>query len=103
MEMMVSWQERLRRIISDPSHLALALLIGALVGSTIVAFLAFTDWMHALLFGNAMPVWMRPLTPAVAALIAGYLLLDRKSTRLNSSHLGISYAVFCLKKTNQAA
>src|SRR5436853_7609150 len=27
-----------------------------------------------------------------------YLWLDRKSTRLNSSHLGISYAVFCLKK-----
>src|SRR5205814_10488291 len=25
------------------------------------------------------------------------LMLDRKSTRLNSSHLGISYAVFCLK------
>src|ERR1035441_6418169 len=24
--------------------------------------------------------------------------VDRKSTRLNSSHLGISYAVFCLKK-----
>src|ERR1039458_3524862 len=31
--------------------------------------------------------------------------LDRKSTRLNSSHLGISYAVFCLKKKefNKAA
>src|SRR5262245_63101910 len=28
-------------------------------------------------------------------------LLDRKSTRLNSSHLGISYAVFCLKKKKQ--
>src|SRR5437899_4414088 len=27
---------------------------------------------------------------------------DRKSTRLNSSHLGISYAVFCLKKKNTA-
>src|ERR1039458_5838711 len=27
---------------------------------------------------------------------------DRKSTRLNSSHLGISYAVFCLKKTPSA-
>src|ERR1039458_4537021 len=26
------------------------------------------------------------------------LRIDRKSTRLNSSHLGISYAVFCLKK-----
>src|SRR5256885_9626475 len=28
-------------------------------------------------------------------------LPDRKSTRLNSSHLVISYAVFCLKKKNQ--
>src|SRR5436853_28370 len=28
---------------------------------------------------------------------------DRKSTRLNSSHLGISYAVFCLKKKNRRA
>src|SRR5262245_64708452 len=27
-------------------------------------------------------------------------VVDRKSTRLNSSHLGISYAVFCLKKKN---
>src|SRR5690606_41302325 len=28
---------------------------------------------------------------------------DRKSTRLNSSHVKISYAVFCLKKKNNAA
>src|SRR5258705_6129708 len=28
---------------------------------------------------------------------------DRKSTRLNSSHLGISYAVFCLKKKKTQA
>src|SRR5947199_5092379 len=28
----------------------------------------------------------------------GSITGDRKSTRLNSSHLGISYAVFCLKK-----
>src|SRR3712207_8245251 len=28
-------------------------------------------------------------------------LLDRKSTRLNSSHANISYAVFCLKKKTQ--
>src|SRR5699024_11259369 len=28
-------------------------------------------------------------------------LLDRKSTRLNSSHVSISYAVFCLKKKNR--
>src|SRR5262245_62239418 len=30
----------------------------------------------------------------------GSFWVDRKSTRLNSSHLGISYAVFCLKKKN---
>src|SRR5688500_19770091 len=29
------------------------------------------------------------------------LYIDRKSTRLNSSHLVISYAVFCLKKKNK--
>src|SRR3712207_8302945 len=28
---------------------------------------------------------------------------DRKSTRLNSSHANISYAVFCLKKKNEAS
>src|SRR5690606_41643576 len=33
---------------------------------------------------------------AERALLAG-VLLDRKSTRLNSSHVKISYAVFCLK------
>src|SRR5207249_6523730 len=32
--------------------------------------------------------------------LARSLLLDRKSTRLNSSHVSISYAVFCLKKKN---
>src|SRR5437899_5468986 len=32
---------------------------------------------------------------------AQFRLRDRKSTRLNSSHLGISYAVFCLKKKNK--
>src|SRR5947199_10135295 len=38
-------------------------------------------------------------TSAHTTIEAGiYLITDRKSTRLNSSHLGISYAVFCLKK-----
>src|SRR5437660_9169206 len=35
-----------------------------------------------------------PRCPPAAAAAAG----DRKSTRLNSSHVAISYAVFCLKK-----
>src|SRR5438045_6617803 len=37
-----------------------------------------------------------PALPAGALFLPGEV--DRKSTRLNSSHLGISYAVFCLKK-----
>src|SRR5690625_5495373 len=39
---------------------------------------------------------------APAALIA-MALSDRKSTRLNSSHVAISYAVFCLKKKNNCS
>src|ERR1041385_9314872 len=42
-----------------------------------------------------------PLTPSPAPRERGFWLLgapDRKSTRLNSSHGYISYAVFCLKK-----
>src|SRR5207244_10538697 len=36
-------------------------------------------------------------------LVVNACLLDRKSTRLNSSHQIISYAVFCLKKKKKAA
>src|SRR3712207_7788749 len=33
--------------------------------------------------------------------LGAYAVTDRKSTRLNSSHANISYAVFCLKKKNK--
>src|SRR5690349_23787696 len=36
--------------------------------------------------------------PAIKRTDIGKIALDRKSTRLNSSHVEISYAVFCLKK-----
>src|SRR5256885_2880685 len=41
------------------------------------------------------------LVLALRAALAPFALEDRKSTRLNSSHLVISYAVFCLKKKKQ--
>src|SRR2546429_2768531 len=45
-----------------------------------------------------------PFVPEVSKQLAAYkkfkALTDRKSTRLNSSHGYISYAVFCLKKKN---
>src|SRR5256885_12200343 len=44
-------------------------------------------------------LWWRRGILAVAAV--SVLAIDRKSTRLNSSHLVISYAVFCLKKKNK--
>src|SRR3712207_7362697 len=41
------------------------------------------------------------MTIQTAVLIETLQALDRKSTRLNSSHANISYAVFCLKKKTQ--
>src|SRR3712207_7478738 len=40
--------------------------------------------------------WCRTVTPPSP--VGSQMRLDRKSTRLNSSHANISYAVFCLKK-----
>src|SRR5688500_19611722 len=51
--------------------------------------------------GRDRPADRRRGRPDGAAL-AGPRELDRKSTRLNSSHLVISYAVFCLKKKTTA-
>src|SRR5699024_11620081 len=39
--------------------------------------------------------------PAKKSEVIGNMSQDRKSTRLNSSHVSISYAVFCLKKKNR--
>src|SRR5205814_8298218 len=44
------------------------------------------------------PWWIIGTDDAIPVRKSEFRKLDRKSTRLNSSHLGISYAVFCLKK-----
>src|SRR2546426_5902737 len=49
---------------------------------------------------NAGPP-LRSFAERGAQMSAQAILGDRKSTRLNSSHLVISYAVFCLKKKNE--
>src|SRR3712207_7527448 len=51
--------------------------------------------------GRADDEWISShleLRGAEGELLSGYGWVDRKSTRLNSSHANISYAVFCLKK-----
>src|SRR2546426_2019957 len=60
-------------------------------------------WRGVLLAGGftAVPRWTLDPVPGIAeheAKICNEVVAYRKSTRLNSSHLVISYAVFCLKK-----
>src|SRR3712207_7383503 len=53
--------------------------------------------------GTGRRVLPRPVLRALSEPVGGGTrLADRKSTRLNSSHANISYAVFCLKKKKQS-
>src|SRR5436853_1629865 len=87
-----------------------------------VHFLAGITWIGLLYFFNLVNVpFMKQVDAGMKPKVFQYMTLptlqwfrwsvgsvmywktfgfipDRKSTRLNSSHLGISYAVFCLKK-----
>src|SRR5262245_63081192 len=80
-----------------------AVIVGLAVG--LIGAVGASQVLRSFLYG------LSPLDPiayggvvvllGAAAITASYLparRADRKSTRLNSSHLGISYAVFCLKK-----
>src|SRR5690242_21774856 len=49
-------------------------------------------------FGDNHTVEHKGASQHAAAFHHVLLRIDRKSTRLNSSHMSISYAVFCLKK-----
>src|SRR5207249_9541177 len=59
---------------------------------------------HSIIFSLLFCECRRWFTPSAfrepSLVYAGRFLRDRKSTRLNSSHVSISYAVFCLKKKN---
>src|SRR3712207_8900645 len=70
---------------SDPLHVA--------------GFVERRDELHPAL-GRAPLVQRRELLVARLRRDVDAAVADRKSTRLNSSHANISYAVFCLKKKN---
>src|SRR3954466_16435457 len=59
-----------------------------------------TTEIYTLSLHDALPIWPSPWQRCSASgrCGRGAPCLDRKSTRLNSSHTIISYAVFCLKK-----
>src|SRR5438094_2946269 len=72
--------------------------------ATEISTLSLHDALPISNFSSSRPLstidWSRFSVPSVLAITLGTLnlLQDRKSTRLNSSHRTISYAVFCLKK-----
>src|SRR5690349_23381570 len=74
--------------------------------TTLFRSLAEDRFLHALSFCVLLPgpeaqqlaIYTGWLLNGAPGGIAAGVLLDRKSTRLNSSHVEISYAVFCLKK-----
>src|SRR2546426_2127423 len=59
------------------------------------------DFLPWVLLFLVPAVTMRALAEDARSGTLEVVLADRKSTRLNSSHLVISYAVFCLKKKNR--
>src|SRR5205814_8783729 len=75
---------------------SLGLAIGTLVGGTLQLVVQLPALRRA---GHSFHPdfhWRDPGVRSILRLMGPSV--DRKSTRLNSSHLGISYAVFCLKK-----
>src|SRR2546430_6805109 len=56
---------------------------------------------HPRSYAYRLPKQVRRL--AIQSALAAKAAADRKSTRLNSSHSQISYAVFCLKKKKKTA
>src|SRR2546430_5867232 len=69
-------------------------------------FRSFNPRMDVLIQPRGPPLrcrprsWFTASSPAFLPVVAHWETRDRKSTRLNSSHSQISYAVFCLKKKN---
>src|SRR6202022_4895666 len=67
-----------------------------------------TTEIYPLSLHDALPIWQQLWWPTIRlgmlTSVCGFasLLPDRKSTRLNSSHDNISYAVFCLKKKKKS-
>src|SRR2546422_4087845 len=72
--------------------------VGAVVAGFVAVFALSVGTDQVLHVLKVYPPWGEPMAGALYVVATGYR--DRKSTRLNSSHGYISYAVFCLKKKN---
>src|SRR5690554_6341701 len=79
-------------IVSYGVGLAIEFLFAVIKGHEVEEGYLVTGMLVPLIVPIDTPLWM------LAVAIAFGVVIDRKSTRLNSSHVRISYAVFCLKK-----
>src|SRR5690606_40383771 len=60
--------------------------------------LSLIDLGFRMIFKDLKKVWFAQIAFILVVGVLMVVIRDRKSTRLNSSHVKISYAVFCLKK-----
>src|ERR1041384_8697363 len=67
------WAEQLSQH-QDELFLAVTLVIGALVGLVIVAFILLTGRLGARMYPSGGAAWRRGLVPTLGSLITGYLL-----------------------------
>src|SRR5690606_42060344 len=86
----------------DALPICLSSMTCAGIGASIYKSLPMpiSPWMGGIagaVVGGLIDSFIQPARPAVAS-VRYFHCQDRKSTRLNSSHVKISYAVFCLKK-----
>src|SRR5699024_12308707 len=81
-------------------HDALPIFFSLFIPATSNVDAAIEDGSRGAITGNVQWRHSGPsvLLTVIAFTTAKYCIVDRKSTRLNSSHVSISYAVFCLKK-----
>src|SRR5947209_9687857 len=88
-----SGHENLRQMVLRFDQVELRFVSIVVVGNILIGDV---DLRRDLLIQNFLD-GKRAAEIALKVILVNFLFLDRKSTRLNSSHANISYAVFCLK------
>src|SRR5690242_21495785 len=95
---LIAWPSRLRPNFWD--LVALPIVLGAIALVTWGGMAMSARYHVGEVLAISLDPWQLPeyALRTVLRMICALVASDRKSTRLNSSHMSISYAVFCLKK-----
>src|SRR5690606_39928220 len=88
------WWRQMWDVLFSLASIFIAFLMGVALGNIITGIPVGSDKE----FMGSFFSLINPYTILVGITTVSLFMIDRKSTRLNSSHVKISYAVFCLKK-----